>query len=554
MIYGWLCALFIAAVGHPLGNVGARLAVTSFNAAPIAYTCMVMICASFALLVIAKPGPLGLETLRRPETWVYGLLQTLIYALGVYVVLYVSGTEASVTMRVSTLIMFVMSFIFVGQKTNRYELLGFVMMAAGIIYMITLTNLSANEKAILVMLLTVRGLAQASHKIIAEFHKTNRKAEGFRHNTRVTAFIVSVSSLILTGIFMVIGYFKESLALTTLIGMPLFSDFFNLKTLALASFIGLFVLSFSKYCEFYAAKKISAKYLLSVIALQPIFAIFYESSLASLGMIELRPFSTEDYIAMTAVMSGSILIALSGLKMHKNKTPQENWNKRLRAEVISNPLKIQQVQEIVEATLVFTENNKEKAAQILGINNATFDALLTLNTGDIQITEDLAQTIQDQFTANISGADALTGLPNRLKFLSKAKTILSLNAPTTFFFIDLNKFKPINDTYGHDAGDAALKTIATRLNTLCGKKGVVARLGGDEFAILLPNSTPELAETLRKNVLAEIERPVTLPAPKGTTATLGASIGLATFPEDGTTADALLTLADERMYSKKKGR
>ena len=552
---GWMCALFIAAVGHPVGNVVARLVVSSFHANPLAYTCMVMIAASFALLVFAKPGPLGIDTLRRPETWGYGVLQTFIYAIGVYVVLYVSGTEASVVMRITTSIMFILSVVMVGQRTNRAELFGFALMTFGVFYMVSLTEIALNDKIILVLLLLVRGLAQAGQKLIAEFHKTNRKAEGFRHTSRVTAFVVGVSSVLLTIIFMGLGYLKQKLAITGLVGMPVFDDFFNLQALLTATFVGCVVLSFSKYCEFYAAKKISAKYLASIISLQPIFAIGYESSLASFGLMELRTFSYTDYIAMVCVMGGSVIIALSGMRKQSKREnegkAQDNWNETMVDEMLTTPHKIAHVQDMAEASLSFFKGDFTKAAEALGVEETVFDNLLELEEGAFQITEKLAEKIQENYTLNVSSADPVTGLMNRMKFLSKFKSVLKATEHCSVLFIDLNKFKPVNDTYGHDAGDAILKGVAERLVAAYPAPHHVTRLGGDEYAVLLVNVNHPTAETEASKVRKLLQKPFTY---EGHKIEIGGSVGIATAPQHGDTAEELLKFADESMYKEKESR
>ena len=546
---GWLCALFIAAVGHPLGNVIARLAVNGFSAHPLAYTCMVMISASLALLLFAKPGPLGIETLRRAETWGYGALQTFIYAIGVYVVLYVSGTEASVVMRIATSITFILSLVVVGQRTNYSEIIGFLLMTFGVFLMVSFAEISVNDKVVLVLLLLIRGFAQAGQKLIAEFHKTNRMAEGFRHTSRVTAFVVGVSSVILTIVFMSIGYIKETLDVTSLVGMPYLRDFFNAPALLIASIVGLFILSFSKYCEFYAAKKISAKYLSSIIALQPVFAIAYESMLASQDLVSLRTFQLKDYIAITLVMGGSIMIALSAIRIRKKDNG--DWNDTLVDTLVTKSHQIMRLQEIGKVTLTFAKQDKNKASELLDIDTETLNHLLQLESGDFRMTSTLSEKIQEQFSKNVSSLDPLTGLINRIKFMSKFNRFLKEEDFINVLFIDLNKFKPVNDTYGHDAGDFILQGVAERLTALFPKRALVTRLGGDEFAILLLDKTKEQATEEIAKIKESIAKPFDF---KGTKITIGGSVGIATYPEDGSDPEKLLKLADEGMYREKDAR
>jgi diguanylate cyclase (GGDEF)-like protein len=117
-------------------------------------------------------------------------------------------------------------------------------------------------------------------------------------------------------------------------------------------------------------------------------------------------------------------------------------------------------------------------------------------------------------------------------------------------FIDLDNFKPINDSMGHAIGDQILKRVAGRLSSCMRETDTVARFGGDEFVVLMTDlknskAPPQMAQKL-KVVLAE---PINL---DNNEYVLGASIGIALYPEHGNTPDELIALADEAMYEAKK--
>jgi diguanylate cyclase len=135
--------------------------------------------------------------------------------------------------------------------------------------------------------------------------------------------------------------------------------------------------------------------------------------------------------------------------------------------------------------------------------------------------------------------DALTGLANRALF----DLSLERGADCTVLLIDLDDFKPVNDEYGHAAGDAVLEAVALRLRAATGPDDVVARLGGDEFAVLTRGDGPALASRLAD----EIRLPITV---LGQEVRVGASIGVAT----GRSGAALLRDADLAMYAEKSGR
>jgi diguanylate cyclase (GGDEF)-like protein/PAS domain S-box-containing protein len=149
--------------------------------------------------------------------------------------------------------------------------------------------------------------------------------------------------------------------------------------------------------------------------------------------------------------------------------------------------------------------------------------------------------------------DALTGLPNRLLFqegLEKAlERVRRKPGKLAVFMIDLDRFKLVNDTLGHQAGDKLLRQVADRLREVVGDKGTIARLGGDEFIVLLPRLREEEEATeLAAMLLRNLNHPFALEEQE---IYVAASIGTSLYPDHGTDADTLIKYADLAMYHAK---
>ncbi|PCI41399.1 MAG: response regulator [Rhodospirillaceae bacterium] len=150
--------------------------------------------------------------------------------------------------------------------------------------------------------------------------------------------------------------------------------------------------------------------------------------------------------------------------------------------------------------------------------------------------------------------DTLTGLPNRNLFNDLMKRAIQRCTRTeqllAVMFVDLDKFKPVNDDLGHDAGDAVLKAVAQRMASHVRSSDTVARIGGDEFVAILENiDHAESAAIVAQKIITSLTEPVEVDG--GLKAQIGASIGISIFPDDGTTADALIKGADQAMYAVK---
>ena len=150
--------------------------------------------------------------------------------------------------------------------------------------------------------------------------------------------------------------------------------------------------------------------------------------------------------------------------------------------------------------------------------------------------------------------DMLTNLPNRMAFLDRIehdrRQAEQKNEKLTLMSIDLDRFKDVNDIFGHSVGDQVLAEIGTRLRKHLGVGSFIARLGGDEFiAIYTASNKPKDAIKFAEKLMEELSQEIIL---DGHNALIGASIGIAVFPEDGDTAEQLMASADLAMYRAKE--
>jgi len=150
--------------------------------------------------------------------------------------------------------------------------------------------------------------------------------------------------------------------------------------------------------------------------------------------------------------------------------------------------------------------------------------------------------------------DALTGLPNFTLFKDRLELALTQARRhewrAAVMFIDLNEFKDVNDTHGHDVGDACLREIADRLESITRGDDTVCRRGGDEFQFLMMEAKdPAVIAALASKLAAAVCAPCAL---GNLQVTVSASIGIAVFPEDGHSPQELLEKADAAMYASKR--
>jgi diguanylate cyclase (GGDEF)-like protein len=163
------------------------------------------------------------------------------------------------------------------------------------------------------------------------------------------------------------------------------------------------------------------------------------------------------------------------------------------------------------------------------------------------------QRRSEQQVSRLAHYDSLTGLANRVQMSEALEHILAAprerDRACAIFMLDLDRFKHVNDTLGHPAGDALLKQVAQRLERTVGQKGRCGRLGGDEFKVIIPRfvEREELAH-LAREIIATLSQPYSI---QGQSVVIGASVGIALAPDDGTSSEDLIRNVDLALYAAK---
>ena len=162
----------------------------------------------------------------------------------------------------------------------------------------------------------------------------------------------------------------------------------------------------------------------------------------------------------------------------------------------------------------------------------------------------------EEHVRHLAHFDGLTDIPNRMFFYDRLAQAITLARRDThkvaLLYLDLDRFKGVNDNLGHDAGDELLKLVAARIRVLLRESDTVARVGGDEFAVILPEIAGRMdAVEVVNKIIATLARPFDLEG-AGERVSIGSSVGIAIYPDDGEDAGTLVKAADAAMYSAKQ--
>jgi len=193
------------------------------------------------------------------------------------------------------------------------------------------------------------------------------------------------------------------------------------------------------------------------------------------------------------------------------------------------------------------DNDSKKVAEELGTTKMQVDNVLNYDFEDVKLSKKLAKEINEYASQNVTLKDKLTKAYNRYYLEQKTTELFNQNKGFKFYYLDLNKFKPVNDDYGHEAGDEVLVLTTRRLENLISDEGFVSRLGGDEFVIV---QLENLKKDLSGEIIKTIEEPLNISLTEDEI-NISTSIGIC-ISEAFDDIDPMLKEADEKMFEYKK--
>lgn len=271
------------------------------------------------------------------------------------------------------------------------------------------------------------------------------------------------------------------------------------------------------------------------------------SQIETSGQLLAREMSTLNHIILTQEEFGQ----KKALQIEIGGEPKKRMDE-LRASV-NKTLATQNGEIVFISSHIFRDRVKTRKNFFLFLVTASLFVLISLFVilKEIRLRNRLMKRLEEESTH-----DALTGLPNRRFLFDWLSLTISQDRnkefPLLLLFLDLNHFKSVNDYLGHATGDIVLKKTVSRIQSILRTGDLLARLGGDEFIIVIRE---KMSQGDQERLISRLKNIIEDPplVPKGFPAPFGLSVGIASFPENGDTAEELLRFADQKMYGDKAG-
>lgn len=543
---GWAQAFFSVLVLWGVSNVYMAFSTQIMHVNKIVFACATYISCALCLLLYAGSGKLSKETLRSVDTWGYGIIMLINYFITLNLFSVVTASEASLLQRFSVIVSLALSWIFLMRQPSKGQFVGAFFVITGLIFVARDLPNDITMQVYILMLLG--GTFQSLRIFIAELHRPHKKAaeeNDVKSRCRVVGYVMFVIAMIFIALVASFTLLQLSVPEESRIGLYVtVNDFLHTPSIVLGIGMGVFIYAPLRFLEFSSSHTIKTENFIAVTALSFFSTLVWEWGSAQFTGLSLKELSSTDIIAGTVITLGALIMAVS--KMRRGFSLQDKNYLHVETQNLDA---VDDSREIIANTLEHFSGNVEKTAKALEIDKGAVEALLLDEKKVLAFKPDVLKAVARKYRHKVASSDALTGLANRSGFMTALKNAAYEADIYSVIYIDLDKFKPINDTYGHDAGDHVLKYTGKRLKAMFKERSIQTRLGGDEFCILLLGKDKKATEKLVSDIQNKLAEPFSF---EGHELCVTASIGIASYPEDSKDPETLLKLADTSMYSKKK--
>lgn len=494
-----------------------------------------MVFTGLAFMLVGGKTTLARDAIRSIHTWIYGLSHIFAGVLIIYTMQYISAAEASVATRFSIVMGLIIAYLTQGRNTLKQGIWGVPLVLAGVF--VVLFGFETDHLGQVIFAVLAVSFLRNTSLFSIELNKAGQKADiskKMKQDLSVIGYVMSVTALMAFSAMLIvaligsfIGYIPPAI--------PTIDDFANPQILLMGAIYGLTLSTLIRFTQFKSVQYVKSEIFQCVTAFIPLVTLALEIVSSKMGLIEEASDMSETIaLANVLVISGALIIII-----RKYASLEET-----DADIIKKAYRK------VEDSLAFFGDDYKLVAEKLSVPIRVINDIIDDVEHKKPVLKRHIAAISDNYANTVLVTDKITKLPKREVFEAEIREMEEAR-DYSLIFIDLNKFKPVNDTYGHEVGDEVLRVTGKRIRNYITEDGGVCRLGGDEFVISLPDMHKEEAQEIAKEVTALISQPINVENVEDPVC-IGAAAGVASYPIDGNCYDAVVKKADENMYEDKK--
>tara|TARA_Y100000590_G_scaffold103259_1_gene117387 strand:+ start:340 stop:1998 length:1659 start_codon:yes stop_codon:yes gene_type:complete len=544
-LFDWFLAFFNVFVIWSFGSIASSYSSQVLGINPIVYVCIMFLSCSGFLLLLTGPGKNSLNILRNPQTWGYGvsLIVSFIISFGLFS--QVTPAEGELLQMLTAIVSVLFGWILFNRVPNKLQVLGLLFIGAGILWVCV--HLSLEKVALIVFLMILLSIFQCLRSFTAENHShfnhvLKYSKTPIKDQLRVIGFIMFCLSISFLAIVVPLAFLQSYTGQEIHPVIPTLDDFLYFKGICVSVLVGILIILPARFLEFNSLSKLKIENYLALGAIGPFATMFWQKVTQGYTGLDLTSFSSSDIWAAVLISVGGLIIVVSKL-LFKAKE-QDILNEYIDYIHTS----ASDSYEIIVRTLDYFDAKASKAADVLGIPEVVITNILK---DKLVLKPKYLKSVSKNYRKKVVTMDILTKMHNRLALEDTFKKLTENKSEYALIYMDLNKFKYINDTFGHESGDYTLKVISTRLLNIADKTLDFYRLGGDEFIAIIKSSKESKVQKLVNKIKEEVTHPFTLEK-FNIVVNVGVSMGIvSTSKYPNTNPQELLKIADEGMYKNK---
>jgi diguanylate cyclase (GGDEF)-like protein len=544
-LFDWFLAFFNVFVIWSFGSIASSYSSQVLGINPIVYVCIMFLSCSAFLLIFTGPGKNALNVLRNTQTWGYGLSLILSFIVSFGLFSQVTPAEGELLQMFTAIVSVVLGWLLFNRVPNKLQSVGLLFILAGVIWVCTYQSL--DKLALIVFLVVLLSIFQCLRSFTAESHYHFNHVIKYSKNPikdqlRVIGFIMFSVSISFLMVVIPLAALQSYTGQVIHPVIPTLDDFLYFKGIVVSVLVGILIILPARFLEFNSLNKLKTENYLALGALGPFATMFWQSVTQGYTGLDLTSFSSADIFAAVLISIGGLIIVIS--KVLFKAKEQDILNEYINY-IDSDTT---ESYEIIIKSLDYFDNDKKAVAEVLKLPDVVINKILE---DKLTLKEKYFKIVSKQYNKKIVTMDILTKMHNRVALEDEFRSLDANNKDYAIVYFDLNKFKEVNDRFGHDSGDYALKVISKRLLAIAKKNIDFYRLGGDEFAVVYKINNLAGLDQFIKLAEEEILHPFELEH-FNVVVNLGVSFGIAKSTDHKKhKAEQLLKIADENMYKHK---
>jgi len=528
--------LFFAILGVLLTSfqvVFSRFFLIEYQISPVISILLALLIGSYVQLAYLGSG-YGLffiRSLKNAYVWLYNIMQLIMNIAGIYVLFYITATEALLLQRVSLILTLVMGYVFLNKSFKRKDLIGIACMLLG--FGVILSDFDKVTMITVLFLVLCAATTNAARSIISQSYPIYGNTKNNSERIRCKSVITLVSSLFFLILIFLFSFLRthtsDQIDLQIISLAPDFKEFFNPYNFYYGLIIGFIIIPFDQLSAFKSNLNLKREVLVLIELMLPFTVLLTERLFSVYGLLDISGITNLDLIAGFVIIAGAMQITFTRA-FEKSAELTKKERKYLKDARI-----------LILAGIEYTGDNKEKLAKILNIKEKVIYDILK---DKAKLSKETMYKIKRNFVEKIALFDSLVTFQDQDSFKNNIHNLAGSDS-VSLLTLNIDNFDIVNNDYTQDTIDELLHEFASLLNQQY-PSAYITKVNNSEFCLLFANKNKYQAKQLIKEINKLIKQPFKLNL-SDVSIKISTSANIINYPEDVNSIEDLINLTNEKI-------